>query len=164
MTQDQKDVYIKFLRIFVLLIAGFLWYLSIGWSANGFSIDDESLKWIGVGLALSITGAQLLFNRGASNPTIFLVGLAAYLYGFATNFIGISATVGINFAESGITIKTIAQSLGVGALSLTVEAAPESFLLWALYPQEKTPGEIRQTFNLQKRVLKRPWVYTRVTV
>lgn len=138
--------YILFLRGFVFCISAFLWILSINWSADGFSIDNAELYWIGIGLALSVTGAELLFNRGSANPTIFMVGLAAYIFGFVTNFLGISAAVGINFSEFATNpLKVAAASIGVAALSVIVEAAPESFLLWALYPKEKTPGDFIST-------------------
>lgn len=142
MGKNIEDGYIKFLRGFIFLISVFLWFLSIGWSAEGFSIDNPELYWIGIGLALSVTGAELLFNRGAKNPTIFFVGLAAYIFGFATNFIGIASAVGIDFTSfSDNPLRVVASSLGVAALAIIVEAAPESFLLWSLYPEMAKPGD-----------------------
>lgn len=132
------------LRIATFFIVAFLWYLSIIWSADGFSINNSELAWIGIGLALSVTIAQLVFNRGSANPTIFLVGLAAYLYGFTTNFVGISKVMGLNFTLNNLDTNPfgfIISGLGVTALAIIVEAAPESFLLWALYPEEKSPGD-----------------------
>ena len=136
------------MRGLTLCVVGFLWYLSIIWSADGFSINDPDLRWIGVGLALSITVVQLVFNRGSANPTIFLVGLAAYMYGFATNFLGISEVIGLQFTSANFAenpLGFVASGLGVVALSLIVEAAPESFLLWALYPKEQSPGDFIST-------------------
>jgi len=143
MNKSQQK-YILVIRSLAFGVVAFLWYLSIIWSADGFSINDPELRWIGIGLALSVTVVQLVFNRGSANPTIFLVGLAAYIYGFATNFIGISKVIGLEFTTANFTQNAfgfIVSGLGVIALSLIVEAAPESFLLWALYPEEKTPGD-----------------------
>ena len=143
MNKSQQK-YLLIIRILAFCVVGFLWYLSIIWSADGFSINDPELHWIGIGLALSITVVQLVFNRGSTNPTIFLVGLAAYIYGFATNFIGISKVIGLEFTSVNLMQNPfgfIASGMGVIALSLIVEASPESFLLWALYPEEKTPGD-----------------------
>ena len=139
-----QEKYILVIRILAFGVVSFLWYLSIIWSADGFSINDPELHWIGIGLALSITVVQLVFNRGSANPTIFLVGLAAYIYGFATNFIGISKVIGLDFTTANFTQNAfgfIVSGMGVVALSLIVEAAPESFLLWALYPKEQSPGD-----------------------
>jgi hypothetical protein len=127
------------------------------WSAEGFSIDNSELVWIGIGLALSVTAAELLFNRGSANPTIFLVGLAAYIYGFATNFLGISIVVGINFSDfSTSPLKIVAGSLGIAALALIVEAAPESFILWSIYPEEKSPGDFISALLSRKTVFGHP--------
>lgn len=139
-----QEKYILVIRLLAFGVVAFLWYLSIIWSADGFSINDPELHWIGIGLALSVTVVQLVFNRGSANPTIFLVGLAAYVYGFATNFIGISKVIGLDFTTANFTENAfgfMASGMGVVALSLIVEAAPESFLLWALYPKEQTPGD-----------------------
>ena len=139
-----QEKYLLVIRLLAFGVVGFLWYLSIIWSADGFSINDPELHWIGIGLALSVTVVQLVFNRGSANPTIFLVGLSAYIYGFATNFIGISKVIGLDFTTTNFTQNAfgfIISGMGVFALSLIVEAAPESFLLWALYPKEQTPGD-----------------------
>jgi len=139
-----QEKYLLVIRGLALGVVSFLWYLSIIWSADGFSINDPELHWIGIGLALSITVVQLVFNRGSANPTIFLVGLAAYIYGFATNFIGITKVVGLEFTMQSLTENPfgfLAAGIGVIGLSVIVEAAPESFLLWALYPKEQSPGD-----------------------
>jgi hypothetical protein len=144
MSKNQQEMYTLILRGATFCVVAFLWYLSVIWSADGFSINDPELRWIGIGLALSVTISQLVFNRGSANPTIFLVGLAAYAYGFATNFIGISKVIGTEFTMENLNANPfgfIISGLGVLALSLIVEAAPESFLLWALYPREQSPGD-----------------------
>lgn len=139
-----QEKYLLVIRGLAMGVVAFLWYLSIIWSADGFSINDPELHWIGIGLALSITVVQLVFNRGSANPTIFLVGLAAYIYGFATNFIGISKVIGLEFTSFNFLDNPfgfLVAGIGVVGLSVIVEAAPESFLLWALYPEEKSPGD-----------------------
>ena len=158
-----QEKYIKFLRFAALCVVLFLWGLSVWWSADGFSIRRPELNWVGIGLALSITVAQLVFNRGAINPTLFIVGLAAYVYGIGTNAAGIIEVLHVDLSTQAWTISifaTVVDVLIVVGLSLVVEIFPESLLLWVIYPELKSPGDFISTLaggmNLENRTQKRP--------
>jgi len=117
---------------------------------------------VGIGLALSVTVAQLVFNRGAINPTLFIVGLAAYVYGIGTNMAGINTVLRIDLSLQAWQLTpfaTLIDGLIIVGLSLVVEIFPESLLLWAIYPELRSPGDFISTLaggmNIENRPQKR---------
>jgi len=136
--------YIKGLRIATALGSVFAWCLSIWWSAEGFNISVDGYMWLGVGLGLFVTVSELLFNRATSIPTIWVVGLLAYIYGYGTNVAGIKLFLGLNVsaellkADFGLWLVNSAITYGLAGI---VEIAPEAFLLWAMYPDQTSFGD-----------------------
>ena len=163
MKKKDQEKYVKFLRIASFAVVLFLWALSVWWSSDGFSVRRPDLFWVGIGLALSVTVAQLVFNRGAINPTLFIVGLAAYVYGIGTNMAGINTVLHIDLSLKTWQLapfETFVDGLIVVGLSLVVEIFPESLLLWAIYPELRSPGDFISTLaggmNIENRPQKRP--------
>lgn len=162
MNMKKQEKYVRFLRIAAFLVVLFLWALSVWWSSDGFSVRRPDLFWVGIGLALSVTVAQLVFNRGAINPTLFIVGLAAYVYGIGTNMAGINTVLHIDLSMKAWQLApfaTFVDGLIVVGLSLVVEIFPESLLLWVLYPELRSPGDFISTLaggmNIENRPRKR---------
>jgi len=158
MNIQQQENYVKFLRFCAFVVVLFLWGLSVWWSSDGFSVRRPDLQWVGLGLALSVTVAQLVFNRGAINPTLFIVGIAAYVYGIGTNMAGINSALKIDLSIElwrNFPLEAFTDSLILIGLSLVVEIFPESLLLWAIYPALKSPGDFISTLlggmNLENR-------------
>jgi hypothetical protein len=163
MKKYNQEKYVKFLRFSAFCVVLFLWGLSVWWSADGFSIRRSDLRWVGLGLALSVTVAQLVFNRGAINPTLFIVGIAAYIYGIGTNMSGINTVLRIDLSINAWTtmpFATFVDGLIVVGLALVVEIFPESLLLWAIYPELRSPGDFISTLaggmNIENRPQNRP--------
>lgn len=79
-------------RIIVLL--GGLWiaYASGGFSVEGFS-GASGERGVAVGMACVVFILQLVFNDQdiLSNPTMFIAGLASYIFSMSTNVQGIAA-------------------------------------------------------------------------
>lgn len=163
MKMKNQESYVKFLRFAAFCVVAFLWVLSIMWSADGFSVRRPELAWVGIGLALSVTVAQLVFNRGSINPTLFIVGLAAYVYGISTNVAGINEALRIDLSLSAWQSEpfgTVIDALILLGLSLVVEIFPESLLLWAIYPELRSPGDFISTLaggmNIKNKPQNRP--------
>jgi len=136
--------YIKGLRIAVALGATFAWGLSIWWSSDGFNISVQDYQWLGICLGLFVTVSELLFNQGSSNPTIWIVGLFAYTYGYGTNVAGINQFLDLPTSGEIWKLDTLSAIINVCivyGLAAIVEIAPEAFLLWAIYPDRTSFGD-----------------------
>lgn len=136
--------YFILIRLGAFCVSVFLWTLSVLWSAEGFGIKLEGWKVAGYGLALSVTVIQLIFNRGTMNPTLFFGGLAAYIYGIATNVIGLfnvmNVSIGLDQWKSD-PLDLLFSTILIIALAFVVEVLPESLLLWAINPDQGSPGD-----------------------
>lgn len=155
--------YFNVLRFGTFGVSSFLWLLSILWSADGFGITVEGWKLAGYGLGICVTIVQLVFNRGTMNPTLYFGGLAAYLYGISTNIIGLISITGRDFTEWDTDpVNTLFALLLISALAVIVEVLPESLLLWAINPEQGSPGDFISSLfggsglNTENRPQKRP--------
>lgn len=104
--------------------------MSMRFSAAGFGISvDPEYSWIGLVFAAAVTIYQIIWNSEAKNAnlTIFVVGLITYVYGIATNIVGLNEI----FEEpmSIYNIMTIVKPVTIG---LILEITPEPLLIWAL--------------------------------
>jgi hypothetical protein len=158
---DSPEAYEQFSTILRWSAAGvvlFLWALSVKWSAAGLQArnpDDPNTEVIGYGLALFVTVAQLIFNRGAINPTLFVVGLCAYAYGIGTNIVGINETFQFNITVAAFSVNPIGSLVDLlilGGLAFVIELAPEAYLLWALNPKLQRPGDAISTILGRKAI------------
>src|SRR5512135_2402321 len=89
----------RYEQLIHLLAAGvaiLLWFMSVQFSVDGFSFILPRYQWMGYLLALSVTVIELVFNEEGMGHslTVVAVGLVSYLYGIATNIIGIWAAQG----------------------------------------------------------------------
>jgi len=160
---SDNSAYIKGLRVCVALGATFAWFLSIWWSSDGFNISVQDYQWLGICLGLFVTVSQLLFNQGSSNPTVWIVGLFAYIYGYGTNVAGINQFLDLPTSGDIWQIDTLTALINtsiVYGLAAIVEISPEAFLLWAIYPDRTNFGDFVSSLlggmNLQNRQQKRP--------
>lgn len=109
-----------------------LWVISIVFSQSGFNIQVENMVWVGILLALAVTGAEIVFNDEGlrHNPTIVIVGLAAYAYGIFTNIDGLLAAQGTSMDEMvgrnwfGLIFPVL--------FAVLVEVGAEPFILYGL--------------------------------
>jgi len=155
--------YIRGLRLAVALGAIFAWGLSIWWSSDGFNISVQNYQWLGVCLGLFVTVSELLFNQGSSNPTIWIVGLFAYTYGYGTNVAGINQFLDLPTSGEIWKLDTLSAIINVCivyGLAAIVEIAPEAFLLWAIYPDRTSFGDFVSSLlggaNIKNNRQKRP--------
>lgn len=122
---DKEQIWENFIRGMAVLVVFYLLFLSVKYLTDGFGIVDPEHRWMGLGLGISGVVLQLIFNRGANSPTLFLIGLASYIYGFIMTWRGLNA-VDIN--------KWITYPL-----AFVIEVGPESIFLWALNPSSGKP-------------------------
>lgn len=132
------------LIVAAIMVAIGLWVLSMVFSINGFGIasDSENLftRFAGFALASAVTLMQVIFNRVPKNPTMWLFGVMAYIYGLTTNAIGY-----LGIRAQPIPWETATESME-GFLMVAfnvfttimvvffVEVAPEHLLFGALRP------------------------------
>jgi hypothetical protein len=158
MNKNQQEVWQNALRVGAFGGVLFLWGLSVKWSAAGLQAknpDDPNTQLIGYGLALFITVAQLIFNRGAINPTLFVVGLFAYAYGIGTNIVGINQTFAFDLTSAAFQVNPLAwivDFLILVGLAFGIEVAPEAYLMWALNPRLQRPGDAISTVLSRKAI------------
>jgi len=126
--------YTQLLRFIAAMVAITLWIMSVIFSTKGFSFEMGSgLEWIGVVLALAISAIQIIWNheaRGMRNPTIFLVGVASYVYGIWANIIGIGDLRGSFNVWDNPTVIIFPLILG-----FFVEVVPEPLMVWSFTGQ-----------------------------
>lgn len=127
-------------RIGAIIVAVSLWFLSIRFSVDGFSIQVPNMAWAGWVLAFAVTVIELIFtseNRG-KNITLMVVGIAAYTYGVWSNIVGIYATRGAAPDGAGLMNTNLIFSVILG---LILEIAPEPLFLWGLLGSETGEGD-----------------------
>lgn len=114
-------------RILAVLMAIFFWGLSIIFSQKGFGISLPTWAWAGWVLAMGVTILELILNSGTRmNPTIYIAGIIAYMYGIGTNVYGIvMARTGMD----GIMVWDWVLAVIVGLL---LEVVPEPVFLYGI--------------------------------
>ncbi len=87
MTQTQYKLMLRFFGLCAALVIG---GVSLFFSQDGFNITVPGYAWIGWILACTIPVIEMIWNheKDRSN-TLFIAGIAAYIYGFTTNVIGL---------------------------------------------------------------------------
>jgi len=147
-------------RIGAIIVALALWFLSLRFSVQGFSIQVPNLVWAGWVLGFAVTVIELIFtseNRGR-NMTLTFLGIAAYTYGVWSNIIGIYSSRGAIPDGGGYINTNMVFSIILG---LILEIAPEPLFLWGLLGTETAEGDFVATIgkiwtNAQKRPVGRP--------
>src|SRR5581483_1283091 len=126
MTEKRYEQLIHLLAIGVAIV---LWFVSVQFSVDGFNFVLPRFAWIGYVLAISVTVIELVFNEEGMNHslTIVAVGLLSYLYGIATNIVGIWVAQG----SPDITANFFA-ALFLVVLGFFLEIAPEPLFFWGL--------------------------------
>jgi hypothetical protein len=158
MKNNSQERWVTLLRLVASAAVLFLWGLSVKWSAAGLQAknpEDSSTLIIGYGLAIFVSVAQLIFNRGAINPTLFVVGICAYIYGIATNLVGIYQIFNFDISLGALQTNPLGWIIDVCVsfgLGFTIEVAPEAYLMWALNPRLQRPGDAISTFLARKDV------------
>lgn len=151
-----EEWYATIKRIASIIVAIALWYLSLQFSVEGFSIQVPELAWAGWILGLSVTVIELIFtsqNRGR-NVTLTFLGITAYTYGVWSNVVGIHASRGIDGGEYAGWIFSV-------VLGLILEIAPEPLFLWGFLGEDTEEGDFVSTLTrlwvgFQKRPVGRP--------
>lgn len=149
----REEHYDTLKRIFSVITAISLWFLSLRFSVEGFSIQVPNLVWAGWVLGLAITVIELIFTsqgRG-KNSTLIVLGIFAYAYGIWSNVVGIYASRG---ATSDGLINT--NMLFSVILGIVLEIAPEPLFLWGLLGGDTEEGDIVSTISRIWRNVQRP--------
>lgn len=127
-------------RIGSIIVAIALWFLSLRFSVQGFSIQVPEMVWAGWILGFAVTVIELIFtseNRGR-NVTLTALGIFAYTYGVWSNVVGIYASRGAT--PDGATILNTNMIFSV-ILGLILEVAPEPLFLWGLLGSDTGEGD-----------------------
>lgn len=120
-----------------IVIAILLWFVSMRFSVDGFQIASEENVWVGIVLGATVTYLQVMFNRGAPNKTLYFAGLLAYIYGMATNLIGIMAIRSNSFDWTFISTEPLSfvlQLVVVFTIAMSVEVLPEHLMIHSIRP------------------------------
>jgi hypothetical protein len=130
----RRSNYLSALRFVAVAGSIFVWAVSVMFSADGFAISNPEYEWVGVGFALIATILQLIFNKGSfSNPTLFILGVLAYIYGIITNFMGI--------IHAGFWTDSQYQVYFVAVFAAIIEVAPETMFLWGWLNEGQPIGD-----------------------
>ncbi len=131
-TRPKTYYWDQFVRLLAGLFVVFLFYLSVTYMADGFGINDPNRQWVGLALGVGGFVLQIIFNRGTKNPTLFIIGLATYIYGFSMTYKGLSLLM--------------KDSLVVASLTFVIEVGPESIFMWVLEPEAGSPFDFVTAF------------------
>lgn len=129
------DAYGLIIRVVGIALAIALWYVSMRFSVSGFQIASQENAWVGWVLGLTVTYLQVVFNRGTRNKTLYTFGIMAYVYGLATNLIGIMALRDTGFTMeffNATPLGFLLQLVIVVGLAMTVEVLPEHLFILGL--------------------------------
>jgi hypothetical protein len=102
------------------------WVLSIYFSADGFGFQVPGFFLVGVFLGGLVTILEIVLNKGVKSMTLRLGGLLAYVFGWYTNFIGLSLAMGQPDFAADPKQMVIPVILG-----LFLEIIPEPLFLWS---------------------------------
>ena len=141
LNQYNKDKYDQLVRLCSLLASVLMLWISATFSQSGFAFTQPGKEWIGWALAIILIVVEIVWNKkGAKHGvTLYVGGLACYVYGLYTNILGILVTSGQAPAEVGgwLTIiasfVTLAISHPVALIGgIMLELLPEPLLVWSL--------------------------------
>ncbi len=121
--------YEQLIHLLACAVAVLLWFMSVQFSVDGFGFVLPKYKWMGYLLAFSVTVIELVFNEEGMQHSLTLVaiGILSYLYGIATNVIGIWAAQGAPDASQNPFVMLFPVILG-----FFLEVAPEPLFVWGL--------------------------------
>lgn len=121
--------YNKLVRGMAVVVAVFMWLLSIQFSASGFNFQVRGYVFVGYLLGLAVTAIELVFNEDGKGHSMTLVaaGVLAYIYGVGTNIYGIWLAQG----SPNIEVNPAAVLMPV-VLGVMLEIIPEPLLLWGM--------------------------------
>ncbi len=121
--------YEQLIHLLAVGVAVLLWFMSVQFSVDGFGFILPKYKWMGYLLALSVTVIELVFSEEGMNHslTVVAIGFLSYIYGIATNVIGIWAAQGAPDASANPIVIAFPVILG-----FFLEVAPEPLFMWGL--------------------------------
>lgn len=124
-----ENRYAQLIRLTAVLVALLLWLISVLFSVDGFNFILPKYRWMGYLLALAVTIIELVFNEEGMRHSLTLVtvGLLSYLYGMATNVIGVWVAQG----SPDPTTNPFAMIFPI-VLGIFLEISPEPLLVWGL--------------------------------
>jgi len=125
----ELDSYRLLIRLAGVVAGLGLLVVSINFNNVGFQINAPGFVWVGIILSIAVTMIEVVFNEEGMrhSPTIIVIGLAAYAYGFYTNFIGILAGMGIVDIWAQVTRSGFA-----AVLAFILEVTPEALFMWGV--------------------------------
>jgi hypothetical protein len=126
----KQDTYLGVLRLIAFVVALFLWGMSAYFSVDGFNVQLPDMAWAGVGLALSVTAIELIWNKAGreAGAALYVIGFLAYGYSIWTNIVGIMQMQGHQLAFS---VDMVFPFL----LGFVLDIVPEPLIVWALIGQ-----------------------------
>ncbi|MBI4675901.1 MAG: hypothetical protein HY741_30030 [Chloroflexi bacterium] len=121
--------YNQLIRLGAAVIAILLWFVSVQFSVDGFNFVLPKYRWVGYLLAVAVTMIEIVFNEEGMRHslTIVTVGIVSYVYGIATNVMGIWVAQG----SPDVTENPIALVFPA-VVGFFLEVAPEPLLMWGL--------------------------------
>ncbi len=121
--------YEQLIHLMAVGVAVVLWFVSVQFSVDGFDFVLPRYRWMGYVLALCVTVIELVFNEEGLNHslTVVAIGLLSYLYGVATNVIGIWVAQGSPDIAANPFVLMFPFVLG-----FFVEVAPPVLFVWGL--------------------------------
>lgn len=128
-------------------------YISASFSADGFSINNPDLYWMGWLLAFLIVIVEFVWRKPGmeDNLTIAVVGIAAYGFGIFTNVLGILEAQGITEGY----MQDVPSLLLAILTGLFLEVMPEPFVSWGITGKSMADmfGETRKMLNGDSKVV-----------
>lgn len=121
--------YSQLIRLAAVVIAVLMWFVSVQFSVDGFNFVLPRYQWVGILLAVAVTVIELVFNEEGMGHSLTIVsaGLLSYIYGIATNVLGIWVAQGA--PDPSVNPVTLLFPAVVGFF---LEVAPEPLLMWGL--------------------------------
>jgi hypothetical protein len=150
-------LYGSVLKVLAFGSAVIMMFISAQFSVDGFSIQQPNRLYIGWLIAAILIIIELIFNYTIASDTdltktenkrlviLLYAGGAAYLYGIATNVIGI--------IKSGATPDAFYDFIVPVALGIFLEVVPEPLMVWAWMSKEKPKKEDKKD---EKRIYQSP--------
>lgn len=121
--------YSQLIRLAAVVIAVLMWFVSVQFSVDGFNFVLPRYQWVGILLAVAVTVIELVFNEEGMHHslTIIAAGLLSYVYGSATNILGIWVAQGAPDPSVNPVLLLFPAVVG-----FFLEVAPEPLLMWGL--------------------------------
>jgi hypothetical protein len=123
-------------HLFIGLTGMAIWFAAFRFSVNGFSFEMREWEWVGYVFGFGVTALELAFsseisNRG-TNFTIYMAGVASYVYGITTNVIGIWIAKGNSDLSGLLDPNNFVEIVFVLIVAIIGEVAPEAMVVFAL--------------------------------